>query len=120
MIVGSGRMAQRFLTADVSINGGRSLNGMRYFRDRMYWSHNMTYRDWQPKRSNEQVRAFLVDNKRYSKSDRENMDKAIAVAKTEGMTIKKVRVPSEFESWYCSKTEETWLWQLHYSHSPAL
>eukprot|EP00730_Choanoeca_flexa_P007335 TRINITY_DN12315_c0_g3_i1.p1 TRINITY_DN12315_c0_g3~~TRINITY_DN12315_c0_g3_i1.p1 ORF type:complete len:684 (+),score=144.61 TRINITY_DN12315_c0_g3_i1:55-2106(+) len=90
MIVGSGRMAQRFLTADVSLNGGRSLNGMRYYRDRMYWSHNMTYRTWQPKRDMKQIKAFIVDNKRYTSNDRKALDSAIETLATEGMHIEKI------------------------------
>eukprot|EP00045_Choanoeca_perplexa_P009267 m.88392 g.88392 ORF g.88392 m.88392 type:complete len:635 (+) comp14828_c0_seq1:3-1907(+) len=87
MIVGNGQMAQRWMTPDLTVPGGRSLNGIRHFRDRMYWSHNMTYRPWLPKRSNTAVRGFVVDNKRYTDDDKANIAEAISILAQEGITI---------------------------------
>eukprot|EP00045_Choanoeca_perplexa_P005975 m.50116 g.50116 ORF g.50116 m.50116 type:complete len:651 (-) comp13394_c0_seq1:148-2100(-) len=86
-IVGSGQMAQRWTQTDMSIPGGRSLDGMRRYRDRMFWSHNMTYRPWVPKRTNRAVRAFIVDNKRYSSSDKAAMKLAVDTLKIEGIDV---------------------------------
>lgn len=87
VIIGSGHMAQRYMTADLSLPGGRSLNATDWFRRQMYWAHDVPLRPLQGQRSNRDIRGIVVDNRRFSKQEREEIDSAIALAKTEDMEV---------------------------------
>ena len=90
LIVGSGQKAQRWIQTDLSIPGGRSLDGVRRYRDRMFWSHRMMYRPWVAKRTKGAIRAFVVDNKRYSASDKAALKQAIERLEEEGVQVEQM------------------------------
>lgn len=89
-IVGSGRMAQRIITADLAIPGSRSLDGMRLFRNHMFWSHGVKLNEKPKNRDIKSLRAFVVDNKRYTQNDRKALAESIELAAKEGMNITQI------------------------------
>merc|ERR1712014_257984 len=75
-IVGSGRKGARTVNCDLSLWGGRDLDAIRSFRDRMYLKHGL-----QPPRrrssamdgrmQDDVLRAWIIHNKRYDEEEKE-------------------------------------------------
>jgi len=64
-IAGSGHKGQRSINRDYALPGGRTLDGARRFRDRMYTSHGLQV---PPARglSASPLRGIIIDNKRFN------------------------------------------------------
>jgi hypothetical protein len=74
VVIGSGGKGQRWMTADHRLPG-YEVGAVSSFRDRMYKVHGLTApREW-VQRPRTDVRAIIVHNKRYTESDRAEIDK---------------------------------------------
>ncbi|CAF1221638.1 unnamed protein product [Adineta ricciae] len=83
IVMGSGTMCQRCTRPDLQLAGGVELDASRLFRDRMYQQHGflpLTCRyksSLEHRKSNDILRAYVVDNKRFTLDDRKEINDAI-------------------------------------------
>lgn len=63
-IAGSKSMGQRHMNADMSLHGGRHLQGTRLYRERFFASHGLSLRQ-----APAQGRAIIINNKRFSQDE---------------------------------------------------
>lgn len=83
VVMGSGMMCQRCIQPTLQLPGGIELNGCRFFRDRMYAQHGLIPPVARQKHSAEGrgprdiLRAFIIDNKRFTYVDRKEIKAAI-------------------------------------------
>ena len=83
LVMGSGTLCQRCTQANLQLAGGVELDASRLFRDRMYRQHGLVGPVQRQKHSaqgrnpRELVYAYVVDNKRYTPDDRNEIDSAI-------------------------------------------
>ncbi|CAF3209111.1 unnamed protein product, partial [Rotaria sp. Silwood2] len=83
LVMGSGMMCQRCTQPNLQLPGGVELDGSRLFRDRMYVQHGIIPPTRRRKHSAEGrnrqdvLRAYIIDNKRYTEPDRKEIDAAI-------------------------------------------
>lgn len=69
-IIGSGRKGARTVNCDLALWGGRDLDAIRSFRDRMYLKHGLhpprrRSSAMDGRRKDDLLRAWVIDNKRY-------------------------------------------------------
>lgn len=83
LVMGSGMMCQRCTQPNLQLPGGVDLDGSRLFRDRMYVQHGIIPPARRHKHSAEGrnrgniLRAYIIDNKRYTETERKEIDAAI-------------------------------------------
>lgn len=84
VLVGSGAKGQRWMNKNLRLPGFEE-DTVRTFRNRMYRTYGMPGpRSWKAGRRRQDMKAIIVDNKRYSESDKKEMEKLIAVATIHG------------------------------------
>ncbi|CAF1367828.1 unnamed protein product [Adineta steineri] len=83
IIMGSGTLCQRCTQSNYQLPGGVELDASRLFRDRMYQQHGFIHPVIRRKSSSEHrtshdvLRAYFIDNKRFTQSDRKEINAAI-------------------------------------------
>ncbi|CAF1085631.1 unnamed protein product [Adineta steineri] len=83
IIMGSGTFCQRCTQPNLQLPGGVELNASKLFRDRMYQQHGFIHPVIRQKSSSEYrtshdlLQAYVIDNKRYTKNDRKEINDAI-------------------------------------------
>ena len=83
LVMGSGMMGQRCTQPNLQLPGGVELDGSRLFRDRMYAQHGILpparrfVHSAENRNQNDVLRAYIIDNKRYTGTDRNEINSAI-------------------------------------------
>ncbi|CAF1066882.1 unnamed protein product [Adineta steineri] len=83
VVMGSGTFCQRCTQPNYQLPGGVELNASRLFRDRMYQQHGFIHPVIRQKTSSEHrtshdvLRAYVIDNIRFTESDRKEINAAI-------------------------------------------
>ncbi|CAF1117634.1 unnamed protein product [Adineta ricciae] len=83
IVMGSGAMCQRCTRPNLQLSGGVELDASRLFRDRMYRQHGFVPLIRRHKSSSEHrtpndiLQAYVIDNKRFTPSDRKEMTDAM-------------------------------------------
>jgi hypothetical protein len=83
LIMGSGNLCQRCTQPNLQLPGGVELDASRLFRDRMYQQHGLIQPIIRQRSSSEHrtsrdiLRAYIIDNKRFTNNDRTQLHQAI-------------------------------------------
>ncbi|CAF1144029.1 unnamed protein product [Rotaria sordida] len=83
LVMGSGTLCQRCTQPNLQLPGGVELDGSRLFRDRIYQQHGLIHPIIRQKSSSEGrtshdlLLAYIIDNKRFTDEDREEIHDAI-------------------------------------------
>jgi hypothetical protein len=87
VIMGIGAKGQRWMTPDQRLPG-TELGSVAKFRDRMYRVYGVGRpRKW-TKRPRRDIRAIIVHNKRYNEVERREIDKVVALARSQHYNLK--------------------------------
>ncbi|CAF1237309.1 unnamed protein product [Rotaria sordida] len=82
-VMGGGMMCQRCTQPNLQLPGGVELDGSRLFRNRMYSQHGVLpparrhNHSAEGRNRHDVLRAYIIDNKRFTKTDRKEINAAI-------------------------------------------
>ena len=78
LVVGSGDFCQRCLQSNLQIPAGITLNASKLFRDRIYRQYHFQNSHSNKQRHSDKIlNAFIVDNKRFTSQDKQQINLAI-------------------------------------------
>ena len=83
LVMGGGTMCQRCNQPNLQLPGGVEMDASRLFRDRMYRQHGLIptvirkHSSSEYRTSRDILQAYIIDNKRFTKEDRKELNRAI-------------------------------------------
>jgi len=87
VIIGSGNMAQRYTLPDLALPGAREFDAVSEYRKQMFWSHDVPLPAYRPNRPLDKISAIIIDNRRYSKQEKDVFTELSTQLGKEGMRV---------------------------------